>query len=141
VEFQLEEDKKNQERLTELIDKLQAKLKVFKRQVEEAEEVAATNLGKYRQLQAQLDDAEERADVAENALSKMRNKVGIDPRLISYSTKGHKTKSLYHSAFFQIRASASMVVTSGPGGLAQSSSSAVLRSSSFARGGRGSEEF
>ncbi|KJH43074.1 myosin head [Dictyocaulus viviparus] len=74
VEFQLEEDKKNQERLTELIDKLQAKLKVFKRQVEEAEEVAATNLGKYRQLQAQLDDAEERADIAENALSKMRNK-------------------------------------------------------------------
>ncbi|ETN81715.1 myosin head [Necator americanus] len=112
VEFQLEEDKKNQERLTELIDKLQAKLKVFKRQVEEAnlrttfkEEVAATNLGKYRQLQAQLDDAEERADIAENALSKMRNK---------------------------IRASASMV-PSGPGGLAQSASSAVIRSTSFAR--------
>ncbi|KAK5974009.1 Myosin heavy chain [Trichostrongylus colubriformis] len=106
VEFQLEEDKKNQERLTELIDKLQAKLKVFKRQVEEAEEVAATNLGKYRQLQAQLDDAEERADIAENALSKMRNK---------------------------IRASASV----GPsqGGLMQSASSAVMRSTSFARGG------
>ncbi|VDL76370.1 unnamed protein product [Nippostrongylus brasiliensis] len=106
VEFQLEEDKKNQERLTELIDKLQAKLKVFKRQVEEAEEVAATNLGKYRQLQAQLDDAEERADIAENALSKMRNK---------------------------IRASAS-VGPAGPGGLMQSASSAVMRSTSFARG-------
>jgi hypothetical protein len=38
------------------------------------EEVAATNLGKYRQLQAQLDDAEERADVAENSLSKLRAK-------------------------------------------------------------------
>ena len=36
VEFQVEEDKKNAERLTELIDKLQTKLKVFKRQVEEA---------------------------------------------------------------------------------------------------------
>lgn len=107
VEFQLEEDKKNQERLTELIDKLQNKLKVFKRQVEEAEEVAATNLGKYRQLQAQLNDAEERADIAENALSKMRNK---------------------------IRASAS-VGPNGPGGLMQSASSAVLRSTSFARGG------
>ncbi|VDO88332.1 unnamed protein product [Heligmosomoides polygyrus] len=107
VEFQLEEDRKNQERLTELIDKLQAKLKVFKRQVEEAEEVAATNLGKYRQLQAQLDDAEERADIAENALSKMRNK---------------------------IRASAS-VGPGGPGGLMQSASSAVMRSTSFARGG------
>jgi len=74
LDFQVEEDKKNAERLTELIDKLQGKLKVYKRQVEEAEEVAATNLGKYRQLQAQLDDAEERADVAENSLSKLRSK-------------------------------------------------------------------
>lgn len=40
--------------------------------MEEAEEVAATNLGKYRQLQAHLDDAEERADLAENCLSKLR---------------------------------------------------------------------
>jgi len=46
LDFQVEEDKKNSERLTDLIDKLQGKLKVYKRQVEEAEEVAATNLGK-----------------------------------------------------------------------------------------------
>ncbi|CAI5453365.1 unnamed protein product [Caenorhabditis angaria] len=105
VEFQLEEDKKNQERLTELIDKLQTKLKTFKRQVEEAEEVAATNLGKYKQLQAAYDDAEERADIAENALSKMRNK---------------------------IRASASIVPLDGLP-LAQSQSSAIIRSASNAR--------
>ncbi|CAI4225176.1 unnamed protein product [Auanema sp. JU1783] len=103
LEFQLEEDKKNVERLTDLIDKLQAKLKVFKRQAEEAEEVAATNLGKYKQLLAQLEDSEERAEIAENALSKMRNK---------------------------IRASASVAPT---GGLLQSASSAVMRSTSFAR--------
>ena len=54
LDFQVEEDKKNAERLTDLIDKLQGKLKVYKRQVEEAEEIAATNLGKYRQLQAQV---------------------------------------------------------------------------------------
>lgn len=34
--FQCEEDKKNQERLQELIDKLQNKIKTYKRQVEEA---------------------------------------------------------------------------------------------------------
>lgn len=34
--FQVEEDKKNTERLTDLIDKLQGKLKVYKRQMEEA---------------------------------------------------------------------------------------------------------
>ncbi|KAE9548564.1 hypothetical protein FO519_008223, partial [Halicephalobus sp. NKZ332] len=54
LDFQVEEDKKNAERLTDLIDKLQGKLKVYKRQVEEAEEIASLNLGKYRQLQAQL---------------------------------------------------------------------------------------
>ncbi|VDM98822.1 unnamed protein product, partial [Onchocerca ochengi] len=38
------------------------------------EEVAAVNLGKYRQLQTQLDDANERADIAENSLAKLRSK-------------------------------------------------------------------
>ncbi|KAK0408652.1 hypothetical protein QR680_004074 [Steinernema hermaphroditum] len=109
LDFQVEEDKKNTERLTDLIDKLQAKLKVFKRQVEEAEEVAGTNLAKYRQLQAQLDDAEERADLAENSLSKIRAKT----RAVSSVT---------------------------PGGLPHSASAAVIRSTSFARGG-GSYDF
>lgn len=36
--------------------------------------MAATNLAKYRQLQQQYDDAEERAEVAENSLSKLRAK-------------------------------------------------------------------
>lgn len=34
--FQCDEDRKNSERLQELIDSLQAKLKVYKRQIEEA---------------------------------------------------------------------------------------------------------
>lgn len=34
--FQCEEDRKNSERLTELVDKLQVKIKIYKRQVEEA---------------------------------------------------------------------------------------------------------
>ncbi|KAK6019573.1 hypothetical protein OSTOST_14786 [Ostertagia ostertagi] len=39
-----------------------------------AEGLAAQNLAKYRQLQHALEDAEERADAAENALAKMRLK-------------------------------------------------------------------
>uniref|UniRef100_A0A0R3RHL6 Myosin motor domain-containing protein n=1 Tax=Elaeophora elaphi TaxID=1147741 RepID=A0A0R3RHL6_9BILA len=74
LQFQCEEDRKNNDRLTELVDKLQIKIKIYKRQVEEAEEVAAVNLGKYRQLQTQLDDANERADIAENSLAKLRSK-------------------------------------------------------------------
>jgi len=38
------------------------------------EEVAAINLAKYRKVQTELEDAEERADSAENAVQKMRAK-------------------------------------------------------------------
>ncbi|KAI6193321.1 Myosin head [Aphelenchoides besseyi] len=72
LDFQVEEERKNQLQLTDLVEKLQGKLKVYKRQVDEAEEIAATNLGKYRQIQAALTEAEEARDVAENSLSKLR---------------------------------------------------------------------
>merc|ERR1719348_599245 len=38
--FQAEEDRKNMERMQDLVEKLQAKIKTYKRQVEEAEEIA-----------------------------------------------------------------------------------------------------
>lgn len=38
------------------------------------EEIAAINLAKYRKVQHELEDAEERADMAENTLAKLRAK-------------------------------------------------------------------
>jgi len=70
----MEEDHKNHERMQDLVDKLQQKLKTYKRQIEEAEEIAALNLAKYRKVQQELEDAEERADMSENALAKLRAK-------------------------------------------------------------------
>merc|ERR1712042_25261 len=52
--FTAEEDKKNHERMQELADKLQLKVKTYKRQIEEAEEIAAINLAKYRKAQGEL---------------------------------------------------------------------------------------
>merc|ERR1711937_950493 len=49
-------------------------IKTYKRQAEEAEEVANQNLSKYRKLQHELDEAEERADMAESSLNKLRAK-------------------------------------------------------------------
>jgi len=72
--FQVEEDRKNQLRLQDLTEKLQNKIKVYKRQVEEAEEIAALNLAKYRKAQTDLEDSAERADAAENQLGKLRAK-------------------------------------------------------------------
>ncbi|CAF4272958.1 unnamed protein product, partial [Adineta steineri] len=61
-------------RLQDLTEKLQAKLKVYKRQVEEAEEIAALNLAKFRKVQTDLEESAERADIAENQLGKLRAK-------------------------------------------------------------------
>uniref|UniRef100_A0A674K1U5 Myosin heavy chain 15 n=1 Tax=Terrapene triunguis TaxID=2587831 RepID=A0A674K1U5_9SAUR len=71
--YQAEEDKKNLTRMQELIDKLQLKVKSYKHQ---AEEEAQSNqyLAKYRKQQHELDDAEERAEIAESQVNKLRTK-------------------------------------------------------------------
>jgi len=53
--FKSDEDKKNHERMQELVDKLQQKIKTYKKQIEEAEEIAALNLAKYRKAQGDLE--------------------------------------------------------------------------------------
>merc|ERR1712002_1317686 len=63
--FQIDEDKKNQERMSELATKLQQKIKTYKKQIEEAEEIAALNLAKFRKAQQELEETEERAKLAE----------------------------------------------------------------------------
>merc|ERR1711978_587556 len=59
--YSQEEDRKNHERMQGLIDQLQGKIKSYKKQIEEAEEIAALNLAKYRQVQTNLSSAVERA--------------------------------------------------------------------------------
>ncbi|XP_042212128.1 myosin heavy chain, muscle-like isoform X1 [Homarus americanus] len=59
--FQSDEDKKNHERMQDLVDALQQKVKTYKRQIEEAEEIAALNLAKFRKSQQELEEAEGRA--------------------------------------------------------------------------------
>merc|ERR1711970_864494 len=67
-----EEDRKNHERMQALIDQLQGKIKSYKKQIEEAEEIAALNLAKFRQVQVNLSQSSERADLNEQALAKMK---------------------------------------------------------------------
>ncbi|GAB5582694.1 superfast myosin heavy chain isoform X2 [Prionailurus iriomotensis] len=72
--FQTEEDHKTNQRMQELVEKLQNKLKIYKRQIEEAEEQANQTLARYRKTVHELDDAEERAGMAETALNKLRTR-------------------------------------------------------------------
>ena len=74
LSFAGDEDRKNHERMQSLIDQMQLKVKSYKKQIEEAEEIAALNLAKFRQVQVSLGAAEERADVSEQALARQRTR-------------------------------------------------------------------
>merc|ERR1711988_589553 len=64
LKFGQDEDKKNQERMSDLASKLQQKIKTYKQQIEEAEEIAALNLAKFRKAQQELEETEERAKLS-----------------------------------------------------------------------------
>ncbi|XP_062234720.1 myosin-7-like [Platichthys flesus] len=72
--YQTEEDKKTGLRLQDLVDKLQLKVKAYKRHNEEADDQANTYLAKLRKVQHELEEVQERADIAESQVNKMRTK-------------------------------------------------------------------
>ena len=72
LQFAQDEDKKNQDRMSELAGKLQQKIKTYKQQIEEAEEIAALNLAKFRKAQQELEETEDRAKIADANMSVIR---------------------------------------------------------------------
>merc|ERR1712223_1612186 len=74
MSYAADEDRENQDRMQKLVDDLQDKIKSYKKQIEEAEEIAALNLSKFRNAQAQAIESAELADVNEKALAKAKAK-------------------------------------------------------------------
>merc|ERR1712051_1100999 len=72
LQFQQDEDHKNQDRMSDLAGKLQAKIKTYKKQIEEAEEIAALNLAKFRKAQQDLEETEARSQMAGATLAVVR---------------------------------------------------------------------
>ena len=70
--YAVDEGRKNHERMHVLVDQLQGKIKSYKKQIEEAEEIAALNLAKFRQTQNNLAESEGRADLNEQALARIK---------------------------------------------------------------------
>merc|ERR1712029_202194 len=72
LSFAGDEDRKNHDRVQGLIDSLQGKIKTYKKQLEEAEEIAALNLSKFRKVQGDLQESSNVAECNELALAKAR---------------------------------------------------------------------
>merc|ERR1712241_1190954 len=75
MSYAADEDRKNQDRMQKLVGDLQDKIKSYKKQIEGAEEIAALNLSKFRNAQAQALDSAELADVNEKLLPRPRLKL------------------------------------------------------------------
>ncbi|ODM91980.1 Myosin heavy chain, muscle [Orchesella cincta] len=144
--FQADEDRKNHEKMQDLVEKLQQKIKTYKRQIEEAEEIAALNLAKYRKAQQELEEAEERTDLAEQALTKQRSKAApalggrasmaraLSPFGVSVN---QNQSSLQYSSAVASSVQASSASYSRKVVSSQSSSTKIVNvSSSLQRGGR-----
>merc|ERR1712176_1078514 len=67
AQYANDEDKKNLVRLQDSLDKLNSKAKSYKKTAEEATESANMAMSKFRKLQHELDEANERAEMAEAA--------------------------------------------------------------------------
>ena len=73
-----DKDKKNHKRMQALIDQMQRMVKSYKKQIEEAEEIAALILAKYLQAQRCLGSVKERAQatLAKNRLRVRNQSIG-----------------------------------------------------------------
>merc|ERR1712192_304228 len=69
LQMQRAAEEQGRAKLEEFTNGLEAKMQQYRRQVEEAQEIAAINLAKYRRAQQQLEEAEARAELSENKMA------------------------------------------------------------------------
>merc|ERR1711994_100708 len=72
--LQSEEDRKNIIILQESLDKLNEKIKMYKRQLEEQESISNSNIMRVKKFQRELETAENRAEEAESTLNQFRSR-------------------------------------------------------------------
>merc|ERR1711931_245512 len=72
--LQSEEDRKNILILQESLDKLNEKIKMYKRQLEEQESISNSNIMRVKKFQRELESSEARAEEAESTLNQFRSR-------------------------------------------------------------------
>merc|ERR1712055_257783 len=72
--LQSEEDRKNIIILQDSLDKLNEKIKMYKKQLEEQETISNSNIMRVKKFQRELESAENRAEEAESTLNQFRSR-------------------------------------------------------------------
>merc|ERR1711992_76313 len=85
--LQSEEDRKNIIILQDSLDKLNEKIKMYKRQLEEQESISNSNIMRVKKFQRELESAENRAEEAESTLNQFRSRERVFAAASSRSEK------------------------------------------------------
>merc|ERR1719342_199107 len=119
--LQSEEDRKNIIILQESLDKLNEKIKMYKRQLEEQESISNANIMRVKKFQRELESSEARAEEAESTLNQFRSRERV---FAAASARTEKSTDVQESEVV-VKKTINKVNVSG-----SSSSSAAITSSS-----------
>merc|ERR1712027_3678 len=138
--LQSEEDRKNIIILQESLDKLNEKIKMYKRQLEEQESISNSNIMRVKKFQRELESSEARAEEAESTLNQFRSRERVFASASSRSEKSsdvQETEVVVKKTINKVNvsggASSSMAISSSSS--AEQSSSSALQSSRDMRAG------
>merc|ERR1740137_178797 len=138
--LQSEEDRKNIIILQESLDKLNEKIKMYKRQLEEQESISNSNIMRVKKFQRELESSESRAEEAESTLNQFRSRERVFAAASSRSEKSsdvQETEVVVKKTINRVNvsggASSSMAISSSSS--AEQSSSSALQSSRDMRAG------
>merc|ERR1712117_788158 len=138
--LQPEEDRKNIIILQESLDKLNEKIKMYKRQLEEQESISNSNIMRVKKFQRELESSEARAEEAESTLNQFRSRERVFAAASSRSEKSsdvQETEVVVKKTINKVNvsggASSSMAISSSSS--AEQSSSSALQSSRDMRAG------
>merc|ERR1719471_2643419 len=119
--LQSEEDRKNILILQESLERLNEKIKMYKRQLEEQESISNSNIMRVKKFQRELESAESRAEEAESTLNQFRSRERV---FAAASARTEKVQDIQESEVV-VKKTVNKVNVSG-----SSSSSAAITSSS-----------
>merc|ERR1719492_438733 len=136
--LQSEEDRKNIIILQESLDKLNEKIKMYKRQLEEQESIA--NIMRVKKFQRELETAENRAEEAESTLNQFRSRERV---FAAASVRSEKATDIQETEVVvkktinkvNVGSSSSTALTSSSTTAAESTSRDFRAASTFSRAG------
>jgi len=128
--LQSEEDRKNIIILQESLDKLNEKIKMYKRQLEEQESISNSNIMRVKKFQRELESSESRAEEAESTLNQFRSRERV---FAAASARTEKSSDVQETEVVVKKTINKVNISGGSSSsMAVSSSSALEQSSSSA---------